>query len=147
MADVVKSEKPEVERQRDENIMNLAKYKRIMKESEQKILQLLDESKAENILDDTQLIRTLEVSKKMSEEIIVKIEESTELEEKIELTRSLYKSVSIRGSILFFVIKDLGLIDPMYQYSLQYVSALFNTAISETPTISDMDQRLVALID
>ena len=58
----------------------------------------------------------------MSEEIVVKIEESTELEEKIELTRSLYKSVSIRGSILFFVIKDLGLIDPMYQYSLQYVS-------------------------
>ena len=50
----------------------------------------------------------------MSEEIIVKIEESTELEQKIEVTRSLYKSVSIRGSILFFVIKDLGLIDPMY---------------------------------
>jgi len=94
--------------------MNLAKYKRIMKESEQKILSLLDESKAENILDDTQLIKTLEVSKKMSEEIVVKIEESTELEQKIELTRDLYKSVSIRGSILFFVIKDLGLIDPMY---------------------------------
>ena len=60
------------------------------------------------------MIKTLEVSKKMSEEIVVKIEESTELEKKIELTRDLYKRVSIRGSILFFVIKDLGLIDPMY---------------------------------
>jgi len=34
LADVVKAEKPEVERSRDENIMNLAKYKRIMKQSE-----------------------------------------------------------------------------------------------------------------
>lgn len=44
-------------------------------------MQLLDESKAENILDDTQLISTLEISKQMSQEIIVKIEESTVLEE------------------------------------------------------------------
>ena len=50
----------------------------------------------------------------MSKEIVVKIEESTILEEKIELTRSAYRDVSIRGSILFFVIKDLALVDPMY---------------------------------
>lgn len=41
-----------------------------------------------------------------------------EIEKDIEETRSSYRSVSIRGSILFFVIKDLSLIDPMYQYSL-----------------------------
>ena len=36
------------------------------------------------------------------------------LEEKIERTRNGYKDVSIRGSILFFVIKDLSIVDPMY---------------------------------
>ena len=50
----------------------------------------------------------------MSKEIVVRIEESTILEEKIEVTRGAYKNVSIRGSILFFVIKELGLVDPMY---------------------------------
>jgi len=60
----------------------------------------------------------LESSKLTSEEIKVKIEESTILEEKIETTRNGYREVSIRGSILFFVIKDLSIIDPMYQYSL-----------------------------
>ena len=54
------------------------------------------------------------MSKKVSAEISVYIKEGTELEEKIEEAKSLYKNVSSRGSILFFVIKDLGLIDPMY---------------------------------
>jgi len=37
-----------------------------------------------------------------------------EIEKDIEEIRNSYRSVSIRGSILFFVIKDLSLIDPMY---------------------------------
>jgi len=79
---------------------------------------MLNDSKPETLLDDIELISTLESSKLTSEEIKLKIEESTELEEKIENTRNQYKSVSIRGSVLFFVIKDLSIIDPMYQYSL-----------------------------
>lgn len=114
LVDVVKAEKPEVERQRDENIMETAQNKRSVKESEKAILKMLDESKAENILDDVQLIDMLEVSKSRSEDIVKRLAQSAELEEKIEKTRALYKSVSIRGSILFFVIKDLSLIDPMY---------------------------------
>ena len=78
----------------------------------------MNESKPETLLDDLNLISTLESSKVTSEEIKVKIEESTILEQKIEITRNGYKAVSIRGSILFFVIKDLSIIDPMYQYSL-----------------------------
>jgi dynein heavy chain len=75
---------------------------------------MLNDSKPETLLDDVELISTLESSKLTSEEIKLKIEESTVLEEKIENTRNQYKSVSIRGSVLFFVIKDLSIIDPMY---------------------------------
>ena len=32
----------------------------------------------------------------------------------MDIVRNSYRDVSIRGSILFFVIKDLSLIDPMY---------------------------------
>jgi len=79
---------------------------------------MLNDSKPETLLDDVDLISTLESSKMTSEEIKIKIEESTILEEKIETTRNGYRDVSIRGSILFFVIKELSIIDPMYQYSL-----------------------------
>lgn len=66
------------------------------------------------LLKDDQLIRTLEQSKDTAKEINAKIEESSTMEKQIEVTRSLYKEVSELGSILFFVIKDLSLIDPMY---------------------------------
>lgn len=98
--------------------MNLAGYKKKIIQCEKTILQMLNDSKPETLLDDIDLINTLESSKTTSEEIKVKIEESTKLEEVIEQTRNQYKNVSIRGSILFFVIKDLSIIDPMYQYSL-----------------------------
>ncbi len=34
--------------------------------------------------------------------------------------------VATRGSILFFVIKDLSIIDNMYQYSLQYIEKIIH---------------------
>lgn len=37
-----------------------------------------------------------------------------ETEAAINATRDAYKAVSVRGSVLYFVIKDLAQIDPMY---------------------------------
>lgn len=41
----------------------------------------------------------------------------------------LYTGVALRGVILYFVISELSLIDPMYQFSLNYYSKLFNQII------------------
>ena len=122
LADVFRNEQPELEMQRDLNITNLARYKKNIIDLENRILKLLNESKTETLLDDVELIVTLENSKETSFDISEKIKESTVLEAQIEEVRNKYRSVSIRGSILFFVIKDLSLIDSMYQYSLQYIS-------------------------
>lgn len=132
MADVVKNERPEVEQQRDENIQNLAKFKKKIEQSEKDILKLLAEAKASKILDDENLISTLEISKLTAIEINEKLKESEILEKEINDIRDSYRKVSIRGSILYFVIKDLSLIDPMYQYSLQYIQRLFVFAIANT---------------
>lgn len=124
-AQVVKNERPEIEKQRDENVMNLAEYRKKIVLSEKNILLLLQKANPDTILDDVKLIETLETSKVTSLEIKEKIDESQILEREIEKVRNSYTSVSIRGSILFFVIKDLSLTDPMYQYSLQYITKLF----------------------
>ncbi len=146
LADVVKNEQPQIEQQRDENIVNLANYKKKIVQCEKLILQMLNDSKPETLLDDVELISTLESSKMTSEEISVKIQESTELEKVIDATRNSYRSVSVRGSILFFVIKDLSLIDPMYQYSLQYIKRLFNQAMQNAEESADAQTRLNHLI-
>lgn len=68
ISDVMKAERPEIERQRDEIIVSIATDKKSLKEAQDKILELLAEAKG-MILDDQELIKTLEESKFKSAEI------------------------------------------------------------------------------
>jgi dynein heavy chain len=81
------------------------------------------------ILDNQALIKTLEQSKVNSEKIQRSLEETTAIEEKINSSRNLYIPVSVRGTVLYFVISELSMIDPMYQFSLTYFKKLFNVAM------------------
>jgi len=68
LSDVCKREKPEIEQQRDEIIVKMAANRKFLKLSQDKILKLLAESKG-MILDDIELITTLEQSKIKSKEV------------------------------------------------------------------------------
>ena len=52
MGEVVKIERPEIETKRDENIRNLASFRRVIKDAEKKILEELANAEAEKILDN-----------------------------------------------------------------------------------------------
>ena len=118
-----------------------------LKNIEITILKLLSESTEEQILDEDNLIIVLEDSKKTSKEINERMEQSVVIQEDINNTRLQYKSVAIRGSILYFVIADLAGIDPMYQYSLGYVKRLFNSSIEKSDPRETLEERLDLLID
>ena len=98
-----------------------------MKEIEDTILKHLTDTKqnGSNILDNQELIEYLAESKIVSAEIKKSLEENAVAQVEIEEARNQYTVVSERGSILYFVIKDLAGIDPMYQYSLTYFLRLF----------------------
>lgn len=68
LSDVCKREKPEIEQQRDEIIVKVAANKKFLKETQDKILKMLAESKG-MVLDDIELITTLEESKTKSKEV------------------------------------------------------------------------------
>lgn len=101
-----------------------------LKDLENNILKLLSEATLEEILDEDTLIEVLEQSKVTSTEINERMAQSKIVEVEINDTRNMYTSVAVRGSILYFVIADLGGVDPMYQNSLGYVKQLFNKAIA-----------------
>lgn len=61
------------------------------------------------------------------------------MQEQIVETRSKYTSVAVRGSILYFVIADMGSINDMYQNSLQFVKTLFNKAIDQSEPAEDLE--------
>lgn len=56
----------------------------------------------------------LESSKVTSSEINQRIADATVVEQTINETRLGYKSIAVRGSILFFVIADMAMINDMY---------------------------------
>jgi dynein heavy chain len=147
LVDVVKYEKPEVEQKRDELVVKLAKLESDKRDVEIKILKTLAESNEETILDGDELIIILETSKEKAAIIKEKLMEATEVEAEITSTRNQYKKVSIRGSILYFVITDLAIIDPMYQYSLSYVKKLFNDAIKDSKKSDELEERIEILIN
>ena len=64
----------------------------------------------------------------------------------INENREKYRMVARRGSVLYFVIADLALIDPMYQYSLEFFSRLFNRRLDKSEKSDHLDKRLDILI-
>lgn len=147
LVDVVVREKPEVEKTRDELVVNLAKLETDKREVEIKILKTLAESNESTILDGDDLIIILETSKEKAASIKDKLQEAIEVDVVITETRNQYKEVSIRGAILYFVITDLAMIDPMYQYSLDYVKKLFNDAIKNSEKSEELEKRIEILLN
>ena len=129
---VVKTERPELEEQREKLVLEDAENKRILKELEDKILFLLANSKG-NILDDGELITTLADSKVTSNQITKAVEIAERTVAKIATARLGYVPVARRAAMLFFCIADLSSVDPMYQYSLEFYIRLFLLAIDKAP--------------
>ncbi|KAJ3347122.1 Dynein heavy chain 6, axonemal [Entophlyctis luteolus] len=144
LADVVKLERPELEEQRNTLIVNIALDKRQLKDIEEKILKLLFNSEG-NILDDEELINTLNQSKVTSAAIKERVNLAEQTEVEINAARERYRPVSIRGSVLYFVIADLAELDPMYQFSLKYFKNLFNQCILESEKSDDLQTRILIL--
>ncbi|CAH8601294.1 unnamed protein product [Schistosoma mattheei] len=116
------------------------------KRKRNRILKLLFESEG-NILDNEDLINTLNESKIKSSEITKRLTEATLTEQKITIARSKYLPIATRGSVMYFVITSMAEIDSMYQFSLKYFKNLFNTTIQNCPNVTTLDERIQILID
>ena len=54
---------------------------------------------------------------------------------------SKYRPVAFNGSTLFFCVASLSMVDPMYQYSLQWFNNLFLAGIDNAEPSEDLDER------
>lgn len=94
-------------------IVQLSDFKRQLKELEDKILKLVSEA-SDDILNDEELIITLDQSKETSIAINERMIEAEQTAKMIDENRENYRVVARRGSVLYFVVADLAAIDPMY---------------------------------
>lgn len=146
LVDVVKNERPELEETKDNLILNINKSKNSIKESEAKILNMVKDA-GDDILDTDTLILNLEKSKLQGQTIEKELAEAEQTSEKINKERKLYKSIAVRGSIIYFVIASLINIDSMYNYSLEFFTKLFNQRLSKSEKSNNVLKRVEILIN
>ncbi|XP_058809206.1 dynein axonemal heavy chain 6 [Phymastichus coffea] len=146
LADVVRLEKPELEKMRNQLIAQINADKTQLKNIEDKILMLLFSSEG-NILDNEELIETLNESKETSAVIATRLVDSEATEQEISVAREKYRSAATRGSVLYFVVANLAIIDPMYQFSLKYFNQIVNNVIETSEKSNDLQTRLQILYD
>lgn len=114
-----------------------------MYELEDKILAALsDAAEIMDLLKDDNLITILADSKATGDEIAVRRAQSEITEKEIDITRESFRRVAYRASILFFCINDLNIIDPMYQYSLQWFQRLFAGSVRESTPSDNVSERI-----
>ena len=141
---VVAKEKPELEEQKNQLIIEGAENKRKLKEIEDKILHILSSSEG-NILEDSAAIDVLTVSKTISDEISEKQTIAEQTEVRIDLAREVYIPVAVRSTILFFVVSSLSVVEPMYQYSLTWFNNQFVTSIADSEQSKNIRERIFKL--
>eukprot|EP00961_Rhodomonas_salina_P063758 857225-Rhodomonas_salina.13 len=137
---VVAQERPDLEEEKSNLILQGAENKKKLQETEDQILEVL--SADGNILENEQGIQVLNSAKVISTDIEEKQKIAEETEQRIDEARAGYTSIAWRSSILFFAISSMSNIEPMYQYSLTWFMNLFIQAIKDSEPATDLEVRL-----
>ncbi|KAI4463384.1 dynein heavy chain family protein [Holotrichia oblita] len=143
---VVTKERPDLQRQREDLIVQSANNRSALRKVEENILKTLSESKGD-ILEDESAIEVLDYSKILAADIIAKQKIALETEKMIEGFRLDYKPIAEHSAVLYYCISDLPNVDPMYQYSLAWFINLYISSIESANKSRDLQKRLKFLKD
>jgi dynein heavy chain, axonemal len=138
---VVREERPDLEEQREMLIEETSINKSLLSTLEDSLLRELSNSSG-NMLDNEELISTLENTKTKAAEVTSKLELADITSKSIEKTRNEYRPAAQRGSHLFFVLSDMAVINAMYQYSLAAYLVVFRRALRKAEPDLELSIRL-----
>ena len=125
---VVKKERPDLAKEKEELIQQQNGFKIQLKTLEKGLLKQLAEAEGD-ILEDIELIESLEKSKKLSTEIQEKVEIAKETEKMINSASEAYRPAASRGALVFFLMNELYKIHSFYKFSLDSFVIVVNRAI------------------
>ncbi|KAJ0425536.1 dynein heavy chain, cytoplasmic [Aspergillus carlsbadensis] len=133
--DVLKHERPDVDKRRSDLVKAQGEFKVHLRKLEKRLLQALNQSRG-NILDDDNVIETLETLKKEAAEISKKMAETEGVMAEVENITLNYSIIARSCSAVFAVLEQLHHINHFYQFSLQYFVDIFNSVLRGNPRLS-----------
>ena len=146
LADVVAKERPDLEELKKKLTKENNSYKISLKKLEDILLAKLSMAEG-NFLADIDLVENLEKTKSTATDIEEKVKEAKVTSARLDEARELYRPVATRASLIYFIMKDLYKINPMYQFSLKSFKIAFSKAIERAKTSVDIKVRVINLID
>jgi len=125
---VVKMERPDLAAKKEELIEQQNNFKITLKKLEDGLLQQLAEATGD-ILENVELIESLEKSKALSTEINAKVEIAKVTEVAINEASENYRPAASRGALVFFMMSELTRIHSYYKFSLDSFIIVIRRAI------------------
>jgi dynein heavy chain len=146
LARVILYEKAELEEERVALAAEVQANTKKMKELEENLLFKLVNTKG-SLVDDESLIVVLQTTKKTAEEVTEQLAIADETNIKISGAREEYRPVAIRGSIIYFLIVELSMVNPMYQTSLDQFLTVFNKSMDQAASSPVPAKRIHNIIE
>merc|ERR1712166_1339996 len=146
LARVILSEKAELEEERVALSAEVQANNKKMKELEENLLFKLVNTKG-SLVDDESLITVLQTTKTTAEEVTEKLQIADETNVKINGAREEYRPVAIRGSIIYFLIVELSMVNPMYQTALDQFLQVFNVSMEKSAQSPVPAKRIFNIIE
>ncbi|KAJ1332384.1 hypothetical protein BSLG_008688 [Batrachochytrium salamandrivorans] len=143
---VVGHERKELEEQRERLIAEMSENKSLLKDLEDTLLRELASSTG-LMLDNVELICTLEETKSKATEIASKLVLASQTSSEVEVSRDAYRPVAKCGAVLFFVLYGLSTINPMYEYSLSAFLEVFLGSLHKSKPDVVLSKRLHKITD
>jgi len=140
----IQHEQPELEKEKQEMLQQEESFKVQLADLESTLLHALAEAEGD-ILENHTLIESLTKTKATAAQIQDSLKASAAASVQLDAQRDSYRPFARDGSNLFFLVRQLVAVNPMYRFSLGSFIQLFTQTLDKEMTSTDLQQRLALL--